>query len=205
MASLSSMSRKSVTPFFLALLIFGLAACSNSKPADSGDDGGTAEACRDTFLDVGEIAPELTLTDVTGQKSRVQALTEGKVALVDFWATWCAPCIAAMPHLDDLYKKHRDRGLVVVGIMADGNASSIAAEYLPSLSVSYPMLIDDDSERSACVWGPLIGYPTVLLLDRDGRVAGSWFGTGDVTKIEKAVDELVAASGDGSASAAPPQ
>ncbi len=176
-----------------------LGACAPSP--DAGSDAGAPEA---DPLAVGNVPPEVTLTGVDGQPTTVTSLTAGKVAIVDLWATWCAPCVAAMPHLDEMYKTHADKGFVVVGVMSDGNAISSGAKVLEDdkYKVSYPMLLDDNSEKVAAAWGHVLGYPTVSLLDRDGKVVETWLGTGDPTAVEEAVaklfeEEAAAAAGEG--------
>ncbi len=182
--------------FFLPFVLMALAAaCGDAgKVGDAAkaDDSASQAPCRDTFLEEGELAPALTLIARDGSETLLQDLGKGQPMLVDYWATWCAPCLAAMPHIEAIHQKYKEQGLKVIGVMADGNARKLAEKTIPGLRVSYEMLLDEDAERTACAWGPVMGYPTVLLLDGKGKVVGEWIGTGDVQKIEQAVEALYA-------------
>src|SRR4051812_7909098 len=69
--------------------------------------------------EVRKSAPDFELKDLAGKRVRLSSLA-GKVVLVDFWATWCGPCVLALPHLDKLEKDFSDKGLVVLAISTDG-------------------------------------------------------------------------------------
>ena len=109
--------------------------------------------------------------DLSGRPLEVQAL-EGKVVLLDFWATWCGPCIAEFPHLKLLYQKYKDKGLEIVGYSVDADEERLSA-YLERNPLPWIMLSKESTERSGLV--PLSRYygvkavPVVLLRDRSGK------------------------------------
>lgn len=182
--------------FLAVLLALGLAGCGGGGGSDLGSASDTP--CREALIGPGEPAPELTLVGPEGGDSRV-ALSEiagGRVTLVDVWATWCAPCIAAMPHLEEMQEKYGAHGFTVVGIMSDGNATRRGPEWVAEKDLNYPTLFDDNSEGLICQWGPFGGYPTLFLLDRDGTVVDVFTG-GDIERVERRVEELVMATGGG--------
>lgn len=171
----------------VALLV--AAGCGAGGP-EPGASGG--EPCRDTLISKGEKAPELELLGPGGEEQvTLQSLADGKVALVDVWATWCAPCIEAMPHLEAMQEQYADDGFTVIGVMSDGNASSMGPEWVAEEDLNYPMLYDDNSERLMCRWGQFGGYPTLFLLDREGVVVDVFMGTVGIKKIEERVAEVV--------------
>lgn len=149
----------------------------------------------------GEQVADMTLTDLEGEQVNIRELIDGKVALVDVWATWCTPCIQAMPHLQSLYNRYRDRGLVVVGIMTDGNATRIGADRVKDLGVTYPILVDEDAKTFARRWGQVSGIPLLVLVDREGRVVDTFVGIGDLEAIDRRIEDLFSNGGAPPASA----
>lgn len=98
---------------------------------------------------------------------------KGKVVLIDFWATWCGPCVADIPQLKETYDKYRDAGFRIVGVSLDRGGKDEFLEECGDLGVEWPQIFDGkgwDSvlAKSFNVWG----IPTPVLLDRDGRVVG---------------------------------
>jgi thiol-disulfide isomerase/thioredoxin len=96
----------------------------------------------------------------------------GKVVLVNFWATWCAPCREEIPLLVRLQAQYAASGLQVVGIATDETSTKDVKDYLTKMVVNYPMLMGDENvdRMVAGFGGNLIGLPFSLLLDRNGRV-----------------------------------
>ncbi len=142
------------------------------------------------LVQTGESVPEMTLFTPTGQETQISEVIGGKVALVDVWATWCAPCIAAMPHLQALHNRYKDRGFTVVGIMTDGNAASIAEDYLAKKKANYPMLVDEDGAAFMGSWGQIAGIPLLVLVDSDGTVLETYQGLGDLTELDRRLEEV---------------
>ena len=96
----------------------------------------------------------------------------GKVVLVNYWATWCAPCREEIPLLVKLQAQYAAQGLQVVGIATDETSTKDVKDYLTKMVVNYPMLMGDENvdRMVAGFGGNLIGLPFSLLLDRDGHV-----------------------------------
>ena len=107
---------------------------------------------------------------------------KGKVTLVDFWATWCAPCLAAMPKLVDARRQYGEKGFEIVGVSLDLSAEPLK-EYLGKHpDVSWPMAYDAAKPETTQALADDLGilaYPTTLLLDRDGIVRGVVAGPED--------------------------
>ena len=108
---------------------------------------------------------------------------EGKVVLLDFWATWCTPCVAEFPHLKSLYEKYHDRGFTIVGYNVDRDLEQLSA-FLQRNPLPWPVLVREKSleqdapplSKPAMSKPPLSTYygarklPVVLLRDRQGKV-----------------------------------
>ena len=91
----------------------------------------------------------------------------GRVVMVNFWATWCAPCRQEMPHLKRLYDKYRGAGFVLLGVNVDDDTGK-AAEVAAKLGVTFPVLLD--TEKSVSKLYDLSTMPSTVIIDRDGKV-----------------------------------
>jgi len=108
-----------------------------------------------------------SLTDLTGTKWTLKDL-RGKVVIVNFWATWCPPCRKEMPDLDVLYKRFRDKGLVILAL-SDETAEVVKPFLATEQRVSYPVLLDP--ERKVTELFRVQGIPKTFIYDREGKLA----------------------------------
>ena len=140
-------------------------------------------------LDAGSKMPEIGLTDLSGKPVTVASLA-GKVVIVDFWATWCAPCKEEMPVLEKLYKKYGGKGLVVVGVSVDKDASNIKG-FAKKLGVTFPIVHDANHQVSGRYQPPRM--PSSYIVDRKGivRFVHGGFRADDATVFEKQVVQLL--------------
>jgi len=112
------------------------------------------------------LAPDFTLQTPGGQEVTLSKL-KGKVILLDFWATWCAPCRESIPHLIQLYKTYQKDGLEVIGMNLDRGDMDTVQHFVKSMDIPYPIVItSQDVERSYGV----TGLPTTILIDREGKI-----------------------------------
>lgn len=109
---------------------------------------------------------------------------KGKVLLIDFWASWCAPCVIAMPQFRDWQARWGGRGLQVIGISMD-DSSTEAKEAAARLKVNYPVVMGD--AKLGKQYGGILGLPVEILVGRDGRILSIWRGETSLAVIEKAV------------------
>ncbi len=112
------------------------------------------------------LAPDFTLRSLDGRNLRL-AEERGRVVMVNFWASWCAPCRVEMPHLNRLFERYRDAGFQLLAVNVDDDprkAQSAAA----SLAVRAPVLLD--SAKAVARAFDVATMPTTVLIDRDGRV-----------------------------------
>lgn len=144
-------------------------AATTPAPAAAGDDGGLSVGLVEPgAATIGEIAPSFSLDGPTAGSTVSLADHAGRAVLLNFWATWCAPCRHEMPFLQAVHDAHAGaEDLAVVAIDVDETPEQAAA-YLAELGLTFPVGIDRDG-RVADVYR--IGtYPTTYLVGRDGRV-----------------------------------
>ena len=120
--------------------------------------------------------PEILLKDLSGREVSLSSY-RGKVLLVDFWATWCGPCEAAIPHLMKLQERYRDQGVTVLGIALDVGGAKVVTPYVEERKVNYPILLGDESTARA--FGGIPGVPTSFIIDRSGRIVHRYVGLVD--------------------------
>ncbi|MFN2316335.1 MAG: TlpA family protein disulfide reductase [Gemmatimonadales bacterium] len=136
----------------------------------------------------GEV-PSYTVTTLDGRSLTADSL-RGKVVLVNFWATWCLPCRVEMPALQSMAERHREAGLVVLGLSRDLGPEAGVREFLDERGITYPVsIVGRDLERA---FGGLVGYPTSFLVDRTGRVRHKALGPLAMVSFEPAVRRLLA-------------
>jgi peroxiredoxin len=145
---------------------------------------GTASA-----LDAGARLPELGAKDLSGRPVNLGSLA-GKVVIVDFWATWCAPCKESMPVLEKLYQKYKSRGLVIVGVSVDEDAANVGP-FIKKLKVSFPIVHDAGHKIADKVKPPRM--PSSYIVDRKGivRHVHDGFHAKDAAEIEAQITALL--------------
>jgi len=113
-----------------------------------------------------EAFPELRFTAVDGTEVDIAKL-KGKVVLIDFWATWCGPCVGEVPHLLNAYKQHHDQGFEIVGISLDKDKETLLG-FIKKKGMAWPQLLDED--KTVATRFAVRVIPTMFLLDRQGVV-----------------------------------
>ncbi len=111
------------------------------------------------------------------------------VILIDFWATFCDPCLVAMPHLEELYGKYRDQGFVILGVSIDGpdSLARVRTE-VSKMGITFPILLDEETQVVS-LYNPKTSAPYSVLIGRDGRVIEKkeGFSTGDSQALEEKI------------------
>lgn len=128
-------------------------------------------------------APDFALEDLAGATVSLAAL-RGKPVVVDFWATWCAPCEFQIPVLNDFHDRHAGQ-VEVVGVAVDAGGREVVAPYAAERGIRYRVLLGD--EALAQRFGA-IGFPTLFVLRADGAIDSTHMGLVDPDELEAAVD-----------------
>ena len=137
---------------------------------------------------VSKPGPGFALTDLNGRPLRLSSF-RGKVVLLNFWATWCAPCRVEMPVFASWQQQYGRQGLQVIGISMD-DAAAPARRLVQRLRLTYPVAMGD--EGLAARYGGVLGLPLTFLIDRDGVVRARFQGESDLKDIERRVRTLLA-------------
>jgi len=128
-----------------------------------------------------EKAPDFSLPSIEGTLYKLSDLY-GKVVIINFWATWCNPCLEEMPALDILHKRYKDRGLVILGISIDRKKETVE-EFISKNPVSYPVLLDQKGEVFVNKY-TVTGLPATYIVDREGHIVEQYIGKKDFTSQE---------------------
>ena len=154
----------------LAVLLLALAGCPDAPPG-APDTADRAEA------------PAFTLHDLSGREVSLAAL-RGRVVVIDFWATWCAPCEFQIPILNGFWAARRGAGVEVLGVAVDAEGASVVGPFTDEHGVRYPVLLGD--EGLARDFGAL-GFPTLFVVGPSGRIESMHTGVIDAETLGAAV------------------
>jgi cytochrome c biogenesis protein CcmG/thiol:disulfide interchange protein DsbE len=136
---------------------------------------------------INRLAPEIVRTDLSGAKINLKSM-RGKVVLLNFWATWCAPCQIEMPAFSGWQQKYGPQGFQVIGISMDDGEAPVR-KVVKRLKTNYPIAMGDAKlgER----YGGVLGLPLSYLIDRDGVVRARFQGETDLGTIEKRLKTMI--------------
>ena len=132
-------------------------------------------------------APNFSLTDLQGKSLQLTDF-RGKVVLLDYWATWCAPCKIEVPHLVELQKKYGPQGLQIIGISMDDDSATVQT-FAREFAVNYPIAMGNAQLAEA--YGGVLGLPVAFLIDRDGRIVKRMDGDAKLHGLDSEIGQLL--------------
>ena len=174
----------------ICLLSLVLGACGSSSAATKGSETAASDTASHPL--VGSPAPNFQIDSLNGQGKFAVKGMEGKVVIVDFWATWCEPCKKSFPKLQELNVKYKASGLEIVGISEDDEKGGIS-DFGTTYGAKFPLGWDEAPNKAiAGKWQPK-SMPASFIVDRKGivRFAHLGYHDGDEVEVEKEVKSLL--------------
>ncbi len=160
---------------FILFPLFVLSACSRpesgARTVDLPDEDLSSQYAMRIELDLP--IPEFQRPTLAGDVLTSSSLS-GKVTIVNFWATWCGPCIIEIPDLVALYDEWSDRDIEIVGVSMDPEGFEIVEPFATDFQISYPIIMDDGELAEA--FGGVYALPTTFLVDANGTVVYRFLG-----------------------------
>ena len=181
------MKRNLVILGIIAVVVVGMLYSGrflSHRPARTGLQG-SAEQIK------GKPAPDFELTDLNGKSIKLSDY-RGKAVLLNFWATWCAPCKTEMPWFVDLQQRYGAEGLQVVGVAMDDAGRDEIAKFANDMKVNYTVLLGKNAVAEA--YGGVEFLPTTFYIDRQGNIQERVFGLADRKEIEQNVRKALGPS-----------
>lgn len=156
--------------------------------------------CRDTFLEapasylppvLPRPAPAFVVRGLDGAEVSSEAF-RGKTVLLDFWATWCPPCIDDLPKLTALHERYREDGVVVLSVSIDegDGAARKVRRMVKRRDARHPVYLDA-TDTSAWASYLVRVVPTQFLIDAEGRIVAQWSGKSDLDEVAAEIDGLI--------------
>ena len=158
----------------LFCLALALTACGQESPRPN--------------INIGSPAPAFDVHPVNGQVTTFPAAYAGKPLVVRFWADWCKYCESEMQAIEQVYQRHRQKGLRILAINTGQDAKTVTA-YIQKIGVSYPALLDEQS-NIARSYG-VVGLPTTFFVDAGGVIRAKIVGEADEATFERHAVKLI--------------
>lgn len=134
------------------------------------------------------LAPDFQLTDLSGERVSLSQF-RGRAVLVNFWATWCAPCRQEIPLLEDFERAYGSRGLVVLGLAVDDSGWSVVRPFVEALKINYPVMLANS--KITGLFGGLKAVPMTFIIDKQGRIAAVQAGACHKSECEADIQAVL--------------
>lgn len=183
-----------------AIVITTAAACGGETAQSGGPvvpTAGTASGPSATSANAGggqkSAAQDFTARDMDGKTVRLSDYLGKQAILINFWGTFCEPCLAEFPHIRRMYRENKAKGFVVLAVSMDGPETiAQVPSFAKRNNLDFPVLLDEDSHIAA-IYNPKKSAPLSVLIDKQGKITHvrEGYNPGDEVDLEKEVRELV--------------
>src|SRR3989338_6328321 len=133
-------------------------------------------------------APNVQMTTTAGRRMDLASL-RGRVVIVNFWATWCPSCRAALPSLAALYTQYLPR-IEMIGVALDQGGAKVVVPFAQRQGIPYPLVIDTE-DRLPRAFGGIRGIPTTFVIDQEGRIYKKYVGYPSQEVFERDIKALL--------------
>lgn len=192
-------------PALALAALLGLALGCSAEPGGTDAGGGEQAAQKAETTETGEKAdregtgaagdtrpaPDFTLKSLEGEEVSLESL-RGRTVLVDFWATWCAPCVFQIPLLNDFYAEHKDEGVEVLGVSIDADGEEAIRPFMEETPIHYPVLLGD--EGLARRFGAP-GFPALFVINPEGQIVYLHVGLAEEKELEEVLQKIRGSDG----------
>ena len=176
-----------IVMYFCGLAIVLLVFACNSG-AEKNEIAGNRPAGNDTRTSSANMMAHFVLPSAVDGTLIDSDAYKGRVRLINFFATWCPPCMEEIPSLITLAEKYGDSGFSVIGLSVDQSGEAVK-KYVNKMKITYPVLMSDDEVRTS--FGGITGIPVSFLVARDGTLLRRYMGFVDHRVLEKDIEEVL--------------
>jgi thiol-disulfide isomerase/thioredoxin len=184
----------------IALVTFLLIGCAQQKNNDTAitSKNSTTSAALSNVSMVTSVktagatgTPDFSWNDQSGTPVLFSDFSRGKPVLLNFWATWCGPCVKEMPDLVELSKEYEAKGALVIGISLDRDSDvfTLVTEFAKDKQVTYPLIIDNGELEKA--FGGIRAIPTTFYIDKNGKIVEKLVGMQSKTRFAQGLDAIL--------------
>lgn len=185
--------KKSRLAILLIFFLLGWMFYSQMEKEEKITEAGQLEADKSTSkkigLEVGNTAPDFLLTTLKGDEVRLSDFRNSKVIL-NFWATWCPPCKAEMPHMQEFYEDQKDKDVVIlaVNLTAAEKSTNVVNEFVKDYQLTFPILMDKEGEIGEIYQVTTI--PTSYIINRNGIIKQRIVGPMSKDMMTKLINDI---------------
>jgi peroxiredoxin len=168
---------KRLKGLFFVILICSALILVSAWPLGKSAPG--ADAQGKIGLDIGNLAPDFVLLDVMGKEVRLSSFRK-KSVILNFWSTWCKPCIEEMPDMQTFYNKNSLAGIEILAVSINREKDSTVKNFAQKLNLTFPILCDFD--KMVARKYKIFALPTTFLINEKGVITKKWYGKMDLDK-----------------------